>query len=144
MVQVSPTVTLVDLTLRGVAPGSYVASIREFGDLKHGVLSAGPVWSGGANGGEAPKGSLGTLDIGEDGRGSVFLNKEFQIWEIIGHAMVVSPHDESLGPLQNDDNTVVGVVARSAGMWDNDKTVCSCTGKTLWEERQDEVKKGML
>ena len=44
----------------------------------------------------------------------------------------------------NDEDTVVGVIARSAGVWDNDKTVCSCTGKTLWEERRDEVGKGML
>ncbi|CRK29998.1 hypothetical protein BN1708_005123 [Verticillium longisporum] len=52
--------------------------------------------------------------------------------------------DDAAAPLKNDADTLVGVVARSAGMWDNDKTVCSCTGKTLWEERQDEVKKGML
>ncbi|CRJ98685.1 hypothetical protein BN1723_020843, partial [Verticillium longisporum] len=66
------------------------------------------------------------------------------IWEIIGRAMVVSKQDDAAAPLKNDADTLVGVVARSAGMWDNDKTVCSCTGKTLWEERQDEVKKGML
>jgi copper chaperone for superoxide dismutase len=45
MVQVSSDVTVIDLTMLGVAPGRYFASIREFGDLKHGVLSAGPVWS---------------------------------------------------------------------------------------------------
>jgi copper chaperone for superoxide dismutase len=151
MVQVSPTVTLVDLTLRGVAPGTYRATIREYGDLKHGASSAGPVWSGASTGAardernESPRGALGTVEIGPDGRGGVFLDRPFQVWEVIGHAFVVSRQDESKGaPLQNDENTVVGVVARSAGMWDNDKTICSCTGKTLWEERKDEVKKGML
>ncbi|KAK0711676.1 superoxide dismutase [Lasiosphaeris hirsuta] len=149
IVQVSPTSTLVDLTLRGVAPGTYRATIREFGDLKDGAPSAGPVWSGRSQKAgsefEAPRGALGTLEIGPGGHGSVFFNHPFQIWEVIGHAMVVSPHDESDGAApQNDENTVVGVIARSAGMWDNDKTVCSCTGKTLWEERTDEVTKGML
>jgi len=150
MVQVNDKVTLVDLTLRGVAPGKYRATIREYGDLKHGASSAGPVWSGVATAMTSEqrgstRGDLGTVEIGQDGRGSVFLDKPFQIWEVIGHAFAVTRQDETSGkPLENDENTVVGVIARSAGLWDNDKTVCSCTGKTLWEERKDEVKKGML
>ena len=144
MVQVSPTVTLVDLTLRGVTPGTYRATIREYGDLKDGASSTGPVWAGEAAA-TKPRGFLGTVAVGKDGRGSAFLDSPFKVWEVIGHAMVVSKQDESDGsPLKNDEDTVLGVVARSAGMWDNDKTVCSCTGKTLWEERKDEVRKGML
>lgn len=151
MVEVSKTVTLVDLTLRGVAPGTYRATIREYGDLKDGASSAGPVWKGDLTAGSDEekrlrRGDLGTVEIGADGRGAVFLDRPFQVWEVIGHAFVVTRQDEGRGaaPLRNDENTVVGVIARSAGMWDNDKTVCSCTGKTLWEERKDEVKKGML
>jgi copper chaperone for superoxide dismutase len=143
MVQVSPTMTLVDLTLRGVDPGTYLATIREYGDLKQGVQSTGPVWLGG-NEEDAPRGFMGVVEVGEDGKGSALLDRPFQVWEIIGHAIVVSMQDESISPLKNDDNTVVGIIARSAGVWDNDKTVCSCTGKTLWEERKDEVRKGML
>lgn len=142
MVGVSPTTTLVDLTLRGIAPGAYRASIREYGDLKDGAASTGPVWSGGGGG------DLGTVEIGPDGTGAVFLARPFQVWEVVGHALVVTRQAEPAvaggGVLRNDEDTVVGVIARSAGMWDNDKTVCSCTGKTLWEERKDEVKKGML
>ncbi|RCI07632.1 hypothetical protein L249_1611 [Ophiocordyceps polyrhachis-furcata BCC 54312] len=135
MVQISPERTLVDLTVRGLAPGKYRATIREYGDLKDGASSTGPLWS---------KGALGVLEVSEDGRGSAFLDPPFHIWEVIGHAMVLTKQDESTQPLQNDEDTVVGVIARSAGAWDNDKTVCSCTGKTLWDEREDEVKKGML
>jgi len=140
MVQVSPERTLIDLTIKGVAPGTYRASIREYGDLKDGAQSTGPVWSGGE---EEPKGSLGVIEVSQDGRGSTFVAHAFQVWEVIGHAMVLTKQDES-APLKNDENTLVGIIARSAGMWDNDKTVCSCTGKTLWEEREDQVKKGML
>lgn len=145
MVQVAPTTTLIDLTVRGVAPGTYAASIREYGDLKFGATSTGPVWAGGS-GTTQPRGILGTVQVGSDGRGAVFLDHPFQVWEVIGHAMVVSRQHEGAteAELKNDENTVVGVIARSAGMWDNDKTVCSCTGKTLWEERKDEVKKGMI
>ncbi|KAJ6439923.1 copper chaperone for superoxide dismutase [Purpureocillium lavendulum] len=141
MVQVSPDRTLVDLTVRGVAPGTYRATIRAYGDLKDGATSTGPVWSGGDG---KVKGTLGEVEVGKDGRGAAFVDHPFQIWEAIGHAMVLTKQDEGRGLLSNDEDTVVGVIARSAGMWENDKTVCSCTGKTLWEERKDELKKGML
>lgn len=147
MVQVSPTTTLVDLTLRGVAPGTYRVTIREYGNLADGASSTGPVWeqAKARASGDTPRGNLGTVTVGPDGRGGTYMSHAFQIWEVIGHAMVVSRQDDSDGsPLANDENTVVGVIARSAGMWDNDKTVCSCTGKTLWQERKDEVSKGML
>ncbi|OTB07153.1 hypothetical protein M426DRAFT_318175 [Hypoxylon sp. CI-4A] len=145
MVQVSPTTTLVDLTIRGVTPGTYAASIREYGDLKLGATSTGPVWAGGS-GTTQPRGILGTVQVGQTGRAAVFLDHPFQVWEVIGHAMVVSRQQDGItdAGLENDENTVVGVIARSAGMWDNDKTVCSCSGKTLWEERKDEVRKGMI
>ncbi|OAA61132.1 superoxide dismutase copper chaperone [Niveomyces insectorum RCEF 264] len=162
MVQVSPSVTAIDLTVLGLAPGVYHASIRESGDLKNGVLSTGPVWMGEPNGNGSGKateagqsraqslvprrGVVGTVEIGLDGRGAVFLDRPFQVWEVIGHAFVVTPVDDTKpgATLENDKNTAVGVIARSAGVWDNDKTVCSCTGKTLWDERRDEVKNGML
>ncbi|KAL2258635.1 hypothetical protein VTK26DRAFT_7994 [Humicola hyalothermophila] len=146
MVQVSPTETLVDLTVRGVAPGTYNVTIREYGNLKDGPSSSGPVWSAPSQEGEGgPRGRLGTVEVGPNGYGSAFLNRPFQVWEVIGHALAVSRQDDKDGkPLENDEDTVVGIIARSAGVWDNDKTVCSCTGKTLWEERKDEVSKGML
>lgn len=146
MVQVSAGRTLVDLTVRGVAPGTYRASIREYGNLEHGARTTGPVWTGtpGMDSQQAGKGALGTIEVGADGSGAAFVDHGFQIWEVIGHAMVLTRQEEGAGPLENDEDTVVGVIARSAGMWDNDKTVCSCTGKTLWEEREDERKKGML
>lgn len=141
MVQVSSGRTLVDLTVRGVSPGTYRASIREYGNLADGARSTGPVWAGGE---QQTKGALGIVEVGPDGRGATFVDHPFQVWEVIGHAMVLTKQQEGAEPLQNDQDTVVGVIARSAGVWDNDKTVCSCTGKTLWEERKDEVKKGML
>ncbi|SPJ81950.1 probable LYS7 - copper chaperone for superoxide dismutase Sod1p [Fusarium torulosum] len=141
MVQVSSGRTLVDLTIHGVSPGTYRASVRAYGDLKNGATSTGPVWSGDDG---KPRGDLGVVEVGEDGRGATFIDHGFQIWEVIGHAMVLTKQEEKDESLKNDKDTVVGIIARSAGMWDNDKTVCSCTGKTLWEERKDEVKKGML
>jgi copper chaperone for superoxide dismutase len=154
MVQVSPTATLVDLTLRGLPAGSYLATIREYGDLKDGAASTGPVWDGRATASEeiakyqskvGPRGGLCTISVGANGRGSAFIDRPFQVWEVVGHALVVSKSDEGQGQsLANTEDTVVGVIARSAGMWDNDKTVCSCTGKTLWEERREVRQNGVL
>jgi copper chaperone for superoxide dismutase len=145
MVQVSPTLTLVDLTVRGLSPGKYWATLRETGDISQGAVSTGGIWADPKEGALKPRGFFGTVDVGKDGIGSVFIDKPIQIWEMIGRGMVVSRQHESEGKFEkNDEDTLVGVIARSAGVWDNDKTVCSCSGKTLWEERKDEVRKGML
>ncbi|KAK6584393.1 hypothetical protein PZA11_002617 [Diplocarpon coronariae] len=148
MVQVSPNLTLIDLSIRGLSPGSYWATVRETGDLSNGAISTRGVWGGGKDSEDStikPRGFLGTVQVSKDGIGSGFLDKTVQIWEMIGRGMVVSKqHDGEANFERNDADTLVGVVARSAGVWDNDKTVCSCSGKTLWEERKDEVQKGML
>ncbi|EKD14852.1 uncharacterized protein L3040_003931 [Drepanopeziza brunnea f. sp. 'multigermtubi'] len=148
MVQVAPNLTLIDLTIRGLSPGNYWATVRETGDISNGAVSTRGIWNESEESKDSAikhKGFLGTVQVGKDGIGSVFLDKPVQIWEMIGRGMVVSKqHDGDNEFERNDADTLVGVVARSAGVWDNDKTVCSCSGKTLWEERKDEVKKGML
>lgn len=145
MVQVSPTLTLVDLTIRGLSPGKYWATVRQTGDISKGVLSAGGIWSDPSEGALKPRGIFGTVTVGKDGIGSAFIDKPVQIWEMIGRSFVVSKQHEGEETFsKNDADTLIGVIARSAGVWDNDKTVCSCSGKTLWEERKDEVQKGML
>lgn len=145
MVQVAPNLTLIDLTIRGLSPGTYWASIRETGDISNGAISTRGVWNDSKQKAVRPRGVLGTVQVGKDGIGSVFVDKPIQIWEMIGRGMVVSKQNEGEGRFEkNDEDTLVGVIARSAGVWDNDKTVCSCSGKTLWEERKDEVRKGML
>lgn len=146
MVQVSPTLTVVDLTIKGLSPGKYYATVRETGDISHGARSAGGVWDAlqaKAEGERPVKGIFGTLEVGSNGRGSVFLDRPIQVWEMIGRSMVISKERD--GPFKKEDpNTLVGVIARSAGVWDNDKTVCSCSGMTVWEERKEQVGKGMM
>jgi copper chaperone for superoxide dismutase len=154
MVQVSPNLTLFDITIRGLSPGVYQASIRETGDISQGAVSTKGIWNSPSPGSEKEQGSgtktkrgvMGTIQVGKDGVGAVFIDKPFQIWEMIGRGFVVSKvqQGEAERIETNDEDTLVGVIARSAGVWDNDKTVCSCSGKTLWEERKEEVSKGML
>ena len=152
MVQVAPNITVIDLTIRGLSPGTYHASIREMGDISRGAESTGRIWEAVRalqNGKseekvDSARGILGTVEVGKSGIGSAFLDKPVQIWEIIGRSLVVSRQNKAKME-KEDPDTVVGVVARSAGVWDNSlKTVCSCSGKTIWEEREEQTSRGML
>ncbi|KAJ5599533.1 copper chaperone [Penicillium hetheringtonii] len=131
MVQVSPNMTLVDLTINGLARASIMPRFAK----RTKVL--------GSNEAEKePRGIFGSVDVDHHGRGNVFLDRPVAIWELIGRSMVVSSSKD--GPFKREDeNTLVGVIARSAGVWDNDKMVCSCSGKNVWQERQEQVGKGM-
>ncbi|KAF2843311.1 Cu,Zn superoxide dismutase-like protein [Patellaria atrata CBS 101060] len=145
MVQVAPNLTIIDLTIKGLSPGKYWATIRESGDISQGPESTGGIWESvrAKKEGSPCRGIFGTIQVGQSGIGSVFLDKPIQIWEMIGRSVVVS-RDQDGALDKNDPDTLVGVIARSAGVWDNDKTVCSCSGKTVWEERKEQVGRGML
>lgn len=147
IVQVANNLSIIDLSIRGLGPGKYYATVREAGDISRGPESTGAIWESAKTKREgslsAARGIWGTLEIGKNGSGSVFLDKPIQVWELIGRSIVVSKQQES-GLNKEDTDTLVGVIARSAGVWENDKTVCSCSGKTVWEERKDVVKQGML
>ncbi len=152
MVQVAPDMTIVDMTLKGVSPGTYDVTVRERGDISSGAASTGGVWDAVQAAQEKQpriaKGVWGTIEVNNSGLGSVFLDRPVQIWEMIGRAIVVSRRSDQGKPrevLEKEDvDTFVGVIARSAGVWDNDKTVCSCSGKTVWEERKEQTARGML
>ncbi|KAK2759409.1 copper chaperone [Arachnomyces sp. PD_36] len=145
MVQVSSNMTIVDLTVKGVSPGKYWATIREAGDISEGAASTGGIWESlkqSVQGSATPRGVVGTVDVDKSGKGNVLFDKPVSVWEMIGRSMVLSKVRE--GPFQKQDpDTLVGVIARSAGVWDNDKIVCSCSGKNVWEERKEQVLHGM-
>lgn len=145
MVQVAPNLTIIDLSIRGLSPGTYHATIRESGNISQGPESTGGIWDlfRAKKEKTSARGILGTVQVSQGGMGAVFLDKPIQIWEMIGRSIVVSRKQDGAFKKQDPD-TLVGVIARSAGVWDNDKTVCSCSGKTVWEERQEQTDKGML
>lgn len=145
MVQVASELTVVDLSIYGLSPGTYHATIREKGDISDGPESTGDIWEAALakREGWSPRGVLGTVEVAKSGIGSVFLDRPIQVWELIGRSIVVSRQQDGKYD-KKDPDTIVGVIARSAGLWDNDKTVCSCSGKTVWEERKEQVGRGML
>lgn len=114
MVQVSPEITVIDLTIRGLSPGTYNVTVRVAGDISQGAASTGDVW-------EDTRGRLGAMEVGPTGTGSMLVDKAVAVWELIGRSVVVSRRQEEFA--KNDSDTIVGVIARSAGLWENEKTV---------------------
>lgn len=138
LIELSDRITLLDMTLTGLPAGTYNASIRQSGDISNVPRSMGGVFTGL----ERDKtGDLGILEVVETGRGSLIGEIDWRVWEMVGRGVVV----ERLGEeTERGNGVVVGVVARSAGVWENDKVVCACSGKTVWEEREEMMGKGML
>lgn len=133
IVSVSKTLALIDITLNGLPKGTYYPSIRVSGDISSAPQSLGGVYQ-----------ALGKVEVNESDAasglfsGQAFVKSETQISSLIGRGMAVSTSEDVVKP-----QSLVGVIARSAGVWENDKTVCSCSGKTVWEERKDAQSKGL-
>lgn len=135
----------VDLTVNGVAKGRYYPTIRTLGDLSRGALSTGGVLHAlePVDVAEPVSDSTAVASIGTGNAtgfaGQAFLQAPVSVAELVGRSVVLS---RSRDGVSSED--LVGVVARSAGAWENDKVVCSCSGKTVWQERADALAKGVV
>ena len=130
LVEASKELTLCDITLKGLPKGTYDVDVHAFGDVRDGAQSAGPVWE---------RGQIGQVEVDAQGRGQVLLERQgVRVWELIGRALVVRKSGESTA----GDSTLSGVIARSAGAWENTKTVCTCSGQNVWDERQEMLQVG--
>jgi copper chaperone for superoxide dismutase len=111
---------LVDITLSGLPTGTYLPTFRTSGNISNGALSTGPALH-----------EFTPVEVGQDLSGQSFQSVEIPISELIGRSFVIQQQGRDL------KDAIAGVIARSAGVWENDKQVCSCSGKTVWQERQD-------
>lgn len=77
-------------------------------------------------------GDLGTVVASKNGRAAFRLEDGVvKISEIIGRSFVVTG--------ESKDNVAqrrlsAGIIARSAGLFQNPKTICACDGVSLWDE----------
>lgn len=139
IVSVSPGNIFVDLTVNGLAKGVYYPSFRASGDLSRGALSTGslfhqlsPVDVDIPADESTTIGSRGAFSDFKLFAGQSFLHAKLDINDLIGRSLILSNTKDTIAP-----DSLCGVIARSAGAWENDKQVCSCSGKTVWEERID-------
>ncbi|KAJ2602057.1 copper chaperone [Coemansia sp. RSA 1722] len=149
-VQVDENICFVDITVSGIPDGLHGIAIHECGDLSKVPESCGAHWNpdkvehGDAATGH--RGDLGNLEI-KDGWGEMsFETERFKVWEIIGRSMVIGANADDLGQGATGSSSktdggsgpgiLAGVVARSAGLFENEKLVCACSGNTLWAEQR--------
>lgn len=145
---------LIDLTMSGVDKGTYYPTIRASGNLTEGAISTGkalytlPPIEAKDKDTQSSLSSCGCCSCGGDKKdtkssccaykASEFVKLALNISDVIGRSFVISKDANKTFP-----DSLCGVIARSAGAWENDKYVCSCTGKTIWQERVDAHTRGI-
>lgn len=101
----------------------------------------GAVWRGDDGNKE---GVLGKVVIDSEGKGGVVIEVEWKVIDMVGRGVLVQRVSGKDGAQPSGHDTVIGVVARSAGAWENEKMVCSCSGMTVWQERAEMMDKGIV
>ncbi|KAJ3680061.1 hypothetical protein LUZ60_016339 [Juncus effusus] len=121
--QVNMELARIEANFSGLTSGKHAWSINEFGDLTKGPFSTGHVFN-------KPLGDLGTLEVGETGEVQFSGSKEkLKVSDLIGRSVVLY----ETGEVQLDKGIAASVVARSAGVGENYKKLCTCDGVTIWE-----------
>ncbi|CAL8242037.1 unnamed protein product [Merluccius merluccius] len=150
--QLSEECCVIDGTLDGLAPGPHGLHVHALGDLTSECLSCGDHYNpfgrqhGGPEDSERHVGDLGNIVAGPDRRASFRLeDRQLKVWDVIGRSLVVDAGEDDLGrgghtlskETGNSGKRVLacGIIARSAGLFQNTKQICACDGVTLWEER---------
>ncbi|CAM6042529.1 unnamed protein product [Sphagnum compactum] len=128
-VQVSMELARIEASFSGLSPGSHGWSINEYGDLTRGAASTGQIFNTSTNQQDVPVGDLGVLEANDGGDAEYSGTKEMlKVGDLIGRALVVyGGHDKSR------PGTSAAVIARSAGVGENYKKLCSCDGTVIWE-----------
>lgn len=76
-----------------------------------------------------PLGDLGKLQVDEKGEAFFTGAKEkLRVVDLIGRSVVVYGTED-----KSDSGLTAAVVARSAGVGENYKKLCTCDGTTIWE-----------
>ncbi|KAG9069883.1 hypothetical protein KI688_009208 [Linnemannia hyalina] len=146
--QVNTETCVVDVTVQGLTPGNHGIHIHELGDTSGGSATTGPHFNptNTTHGDDLTGhvGDLGNVEVDEKGWGDLVLeSKRIKVWDIIGRSMVVTEKADNLGKgsceASKEDGAsgkgiICGIIARSAGVFENAKKVCDCSGTTLWEE----------
>jgi copper chaperone for superoxide dismutase len=97
-------------------------------------------------------GDLYKFTASPSGRGQFhFSSRTLQVWELIGRSLVIHeelslPGKRSVGSYLRPNTfssffsrVACGIIARSSGLFQNDKKICACDGIVLWDERDHPV-----
>ncbi|CAH1979715.1 unnamed protein product [Acanthoscelides obtectus] len=127
-VQVSPKSCLIDGTLDGLKPGPHHVYVHECGDISQGCTSVGDVFNPPHEQKQRTYGDIGQMSASEDGRAAFRIEDDvINVPDIIGRSLVVTDGE-------GKKRLACGIIARSAGLFQNPKTICACDGVTIWDE----------
>ncbi|KAI8814338.1 superoxide dismutase [Cladochytrium replicatum] len=134
LLQIDDENCLVDLTVDVDVPEEFAGSavefavkVHELGDISEGAASTGDLFT--------LVGTLSAEPNSEKGLRRVqFVTESTQlkVWEVLGRSLVIDL--AAAAGSSASQYSMCGVIARSAGLFENTKKVCSCSGQTLWEE----------
>ncbi|CAG9858984.1 unnamed protein product [Phyllotreta striolata] len=129
-IQPSSEVCIVDGTIDGLNAGSYRTYIYECGDISNGCNNVGQVFNPTGEPGTKNYGDIGLISSDEKNRSHFrFENNSLRVSDLIGRAFVVTKSNT-----EGTEKIACGVIARSAGLFQNPKTICACDGTTIWDE----------
>lgn len=125
-VQATPTTCIIDGTIDGLKPGQHAISVHECGDLSNGCENVGEIFHPTTALNGRLFGNLGTVDAEKNGRAAFRLEDNIlKLGDVIGRSFVVRTGNEKLA---------CGIIARSAGLFENPKEICACDGVSIWDE----------
>ncbi|RDX77507.1 Copper chaperone for superoxide dismutase, chloroplastic/cytosolic, partial [Mucuna pruriens] len=130
LAQVNMELARIEANFSGLSPGKHGWSINEFGDLTRGAASTGKMFNPiNEENSKEPLGDLGTLDANEKGEAFYTGVKEkLRVADLIGRSVVVYATED-----KSEHGITAAVIARSAGVGENYKRLCTCDGTTIWE-----------
>lgn len=150
-VQINENECLVDGTIDGLTPGNHGFHVYECGDLSNGCENVGnhlnlkQTIHGSQNDDHRHTGDLGNITANKEGRAVFyFKDKLINVSNLIGRSVAVTEHEDDCGKTKTNTSELdgnsgkkiaCGIIARSSGLFENDKKICACDGVTLWEER---------
>lgn len=127
LAQVNMELARVEANFSGLPRGRHGWSINEYGDLTKGAASTGKVFNPTTE--KKPLGDLGTLEADEDGKAFFSGTKDkLRVSDLIGRSIAVYATED-----KSDPGLTAAVIARSAGVGENYKKLCTCDGTTIWE-----------
>jgi len=153
LTQVDREHCVIEGVVDGLSPGEHGLAIHETGDTSRGCSSLGGHYNplgtrhGSPHSPENSRhvGDLGNVVAGSDGRATFRLTDRLvKVWDVIGRSVVVAANRDDLGLGSASSSALTGgcgaasacgVIARSAGLGENQKKICACDGVTLWDER---------
>jgi len=146
---------IIDGTVDGLEPGEHGLHVYEYGDLSNGCAKLGQHYNptnsshGGPLDTEKHVGDLGNIIADATGRATFRMeNDALQVWNIIGRSLALTANRDDCGKGNNEMSKIngncgkgiaCGIIARSAGLFENPKRLCQCSGRTVWEERDDTI-----